>query len=154
MSDYVEFTGRVETLEWGKSTYTIVRLPDDVAERLAAEGAKRVEGEINEFPVNLAPTRAPVLAETFLWTGRSVLDRIGLAPGDEVEVRLRKAPDDEVETPDDVAAALRAADATHLWEALTPGKRRGLIYQIGTARTQATRDKRIVKLIADIGGAA
>jgi Bacteriocin-protection, YdeI or OmpD-Associated/Domain of unknown function (DUF1905) len=154
MSAYVEFTGRVETLAWGKSTYTIVRLPDEVAERLAAEGARRVEGEINEFPVNLAPTRAPVLDETFLWAGKSLLDRIGLAPGDEVEVRLRKAPDDEVETPDDVAAALRSAGATHLWEALTPGRRRGLLYQIGTAKTQATRDKRIAKLIADIGGAA
>jgi hypothetical protein len=153
MSDYVEFTGRIETLEWGKSTYTILRLPDDVAERFAAERARRVEGEINEFPVNLAPTRAPVLEETFLWTGKSLLDRIGLVPGDEVEVRLRTAPDDEVETPDDVAAALRAAGATRLWDALTPGKRRGLLYQIGTAKTHATRDKRIVKLIADIGGA-
>jgi hypothetical protein len=153
MSDYVEFTGRIETLEWGTSTYTIVRLPDEVAARLAAEGARRVEGEINEAPVNLAPTKAPVLEATFLWTGKSLLDRIGLAPGDEVEVRLRKAPDDEVDTPDDLAAALRAAGASHLWEALTPGKRRGMIYQIGTAKTQATRDRRIAKLIGDLGGA-
>jgi hypothetical protein len=154
MSDYVEFTGRIETLDWGTSTYTIVRLPDEVAARFAAEGARRVEGEINEVPVNLAPTRAPVIGETFLWTGRSLLDRIGLAPGDEVEVRLRKAPDDEVETPEDLAAALRAAGASHLWEALTPGRRRGMIYQIGTAKTQATRDRRIAKLIGDLGGTA
>jgi hypothetical protein len=154
MSDYVEFTGRIETLEWGKATYTILGLPADVAARLAAEGARRVEGEINEFPVNLAPARAPVLEETFLWAGKSLLARIGLEPGDEVEVRLRKAPDDEVETPEDVAAALRAAGATQLWEALTPGKRRGLLYQIGTAKSQATRDRRIAKLMGDIGGAA
>jgi hypothetical protein len=151
MSDYLEFTGRIETLEWGKATYTIVRLPDDVAGRFAAEGARRVEGEINEFPVNLAPTRAPVLEATFLWTGKSLLDRIGIGPGDEVEVRLRTAPDDEVETPDDIASALRAAGSTHLWEGLTPGKRRGLLYQIGTAKTQATRDKRIAKLIGELG---
>jgi hypothetical protein len=154
MSDYVEFTGRIETLEWGKATYTILRLPADVAARLASEGARRVEGEINEFPVNLAPARAPVLEETFLWAGKSLLARIGLEPGDEVEVRLRKAPDDEVETPEDVAAALRAAGATQLWEALTPGKRRGLLYQIGTSKSQATRDRRIAKLMGDIGGAA
>ena len=154
MSDYVEFTGRIETLDWGRSTYTIVRLPVEVAGRLAAEGARRVEGEINEHPVNLAPTRAPVIEETFLWTGKSLLDRIGLAPGDEVEVRLRKAPDDEVEVPEDVAAALRAAGATHLWEALTPGKRRGILYQIGTAKSQATRDRRIAKLLGEIGDPA
>ena len=153
MSDYIVFTGRIETLEWGRSTYAILRLPEEVAERLAAEGAKRVEGEMNEHPVNLAPTRAPVIVETFLWTGKSLLDRIGLAPGDEVEVRLRKAPDDEVDMPDDLAAALRTAGATHLWEALTPGKRRGMLYQVGTAKTRATRDKRIAKLIGGIGGA-
>lgn len=154
MSDYIEFTGRIETLDWGTSTYTILRLPGEVAARLAAERARRVEGEMNEVPVNLAPTRAPVLEETFLWAGRSLLDRIGLAPGDEVEVRLRKAPDDEVEVPEDLAAALRAAGASHLWEALTPGKRRGMIYQIGTAKTQATRDRRIAKLVGDLGGMA
>jgi antitoxin component of MazEF toxin-antitoxin module len=154
MSDYIAFTGRIEMLEWGKATYTIVRLPDEVAEQLASDGAKRVEGEINDHTVNLAPTRAPVLDGTFLWTGRSLLERIGLAPGDEVEVRLRKAPDDEVELPDDLALALRAAGASHLWEALTPGRRRGMIYQIGTAKTQATRDRRIARLIGDIGGEA
>ena len=153
MSDYIAFTGRLETLDWGRSSYTILRLPQEVAQRLAAEGARRVEGEINEHPVNLAPTRAPVLVDTFLWTGKSLLDRIGLAPGDAVEVRLRKAPDDEVDMPDDLAAALRAAGATHLWEALTPGKRRGMLYQIATAKSQATRDRRIAKLIGDIGGA-
>ena len=154
MSDYIAFTGRIETLDWGRSTYTIVRLPAEVAERLAAEGARRVEGEINEHPVNLAPTRAPVIEDTFLWTGKSLLDRIGLAPGDAVEVRLRKAPDDEVEVPEDLAAALRAAGATHLWEALTPGRRRGMIYQIGTAKSQATRDRRIAKLLGEIGDPA
>ena len=154
MSDYIEFTGRIETLDWGASTYTILRLPSEVAERLASEGAKRVEGEMNEHPVNLAPTRAPVLDETFLWTGRSLLDRIGLEPGDAVEVRLRKAPDDAVDTPDDVAAALRRAGATHLWEALTPGRRRGLLYQLSTAKAQATRDRRIARLISDLAGDA
>ena len=154
MSDYLEFTGRIETLDWGRASYTILRLPDEVAARLAAEGASRVEGEINEHPVNLAPTRAPVLDATFLWTGKSLLDRIGLGPGDAVEVRLRKAPGDEVDTPDDLAAALRAAGASHLWEGLTPGKRRGMIYQIGTAKTQATRDRRIAKLIGELGEAS
>jgi hypothetical protein len=154
MSDYIEFTGRIETLDWGTSTYTFLRLPDEVAARFAAEGAQRVEGEINEFPVNLAPTRTPVTEETFLWTGKSLLDRIGLAPGDEVEVRLRKAADDDVEVPEDIAAALRAAGVSHLWDALTPGRRRGIIYQVGTAKRQEARDKRIAKLIGDLGGAA
>ena len=125
-----------------------------MAARFAAEGARRVEGEMNEVPVNLAPDAgAGAGARRSSGPGKSLLDRIGLEPGDVVEVRLRTAPDDEVDTPDDVAAALRAAEASHLWEALTPGKRRGLLYQIGTAKTQATRDKRIAALVAELGGA-
>ncbi len=86
----------------------------------------------------------------FLWAGQSLLDRIGIQPGEPVEVRLRPAPDDRVDLDPDVEAALRAADLTGTWEALTPGKRRGLLYQIGTAKTEPTRQKRILKLIRDL----
>ena len=151
MNDYLEFTGRIEARDWGKSTYTLLRLPDGIAAALAAQGAKRVEGEINEHPVNLAPTRAPALEGTFLWTGKTLLRQIGLAPGDAVEVRLKKAPDGAVDLPHDLALALRAEGIRHFWEALTPGKQRGMIYQISTAKAQATRDRRITKLLSALG---
>ena len=86
----------------------------------------------------------------FLWAGQSLLDRIGLTPGDPVEVRLRPAPDDRVDLPDDIAADLRAAGAFAAWERLTPGKRRGHLYQIDIARTAATRAKRIAALITGL----
>lgn len=148
MSDWVTFEGMVETVDWGRATYTILRLPDTVAEALA--GTRRVEGEIADHPVNLAITRAPVVDGPFLWAGQSLLDRVGIAPGDRVEIRLRPAPDDRVDTPPDVAAALAAAGLTARWEALTPGKRRGLLYKIDTAKTAPTRSKRIAALIADL----
>lgn len=144
MSDFVTFTARVEPLVWGKSTYTILRLPPDVA--AALHPAKRVGGEVNDHPVNLALTRAPVVEGVFLWAGQSLLDRVGITPGEPVEVRLRPAPDDRVDTPDDIAAALRASGASAAWDALTHGKRRGLIYQISTAKTDATRSKRTLAL--------
>lgn len=146
-TDWVEFEGRVEPLLWGRATYTILPLPPRIAADLQARGAKRVEGEINDHPVNLALARAPVAEGPFLWAGQSLLDRLGVAPGEVLEVRLRPAPDDRVDTPDDIAAALRAAGQTAAWEALTPGKRRGLLYQIDTAKTAPTRTKRIAALI-------
>jgi hypothetical protein len=148
MSDYVTFEGRIEPMVWGRATYTILRLPPEVVAVLGA--ARRVEGEIAEHPINLAPTRAPVIEGAFLWAGQSLLDRIGIAPGDVVEVRLRPAPDDRVDVPDDVALAVRAADVLSVWEALTPGKRRGLLYKIETAKTDATRQKRIGLLVAEL----
>lgn len=135
-------------MDWGRATYTILPVPTEVVQALGA--TKRVEGEIAEHPVNLALSRAPVVEGVFLWTGQSLLDRIGVAPGEVVEVRLRPAPDDVVDMPDDVAGALARAGLTALWEGLTPGKRRGLLYQIATARTAPTREKRIARLVADL----
>jgi hypothetical protein len=152
MSDYVEFEGRVEPLEWGRATYTILRLPAEVVEALGK--TKRVEGEINEHPMNLALTRAPVTPDVFLWAGQSLLDRIGIAPGEPLEIRLRAAPDDVVDVPDDVALALRAGDATAAWDGLTPGKQRGLLYPVNSAKTAPTRAKRIAALVASLTGAA
>jgi Bacteriocin-protection, YdeI or OmpD-Associated/Domain of unknown function (DUF1905) len=146
MADYVTFDGQITPLEWGKSTYTILRLPPDVVLSLGA--TKRVEGEINDHPVNLALTRAPVCPDVFLWAGQSLLDRIGIAPGEAVEVRLRPAPNTLVDVPDDITLALRQGDAMVEWETLTPGKQRGLLYQISTAKTEATRAKRILSMIA------
>ncbi len=152
MSDWLEFEGRITPLEWGRATYTILRLPSDVAETLAARKARRVEGEINDQPVNLALSRAPVVDGVFLWAGQTLLDRLSAEPGEPLEVRLRPTSADIVDTPDDLAAALRTAGASAAWEALTPGKRRGLLYKVETAKTAPTRAKRIAALVAEVSG--
>ena len=148
MTGWVAFEGRVEPLTWGRATYTILRLPDDALRSLGK--TRRVEGEIAAHPVNLALSRAPVVEGVFLWTGQNLLDRIGIQPGEPVEVRLRPAPDDRVDLDPDIEAALRAEGVMAAWEALTPGKRRGLLYQVATARTEPTRLKRIQRLVDDL----
>jgi hypothetical protein len=148
MTDFVTFEARVEPVVWGRATYTVLRVPDDV---IAALGpTRRVEGEIAEHPVNLALSRAPVIEGVFLWAGQSLLDRVGIAPGTPVEVRLRPAPDDLVDLPDEVAAALMAQGALTAWDALSPGKRRAMLYQVNAAKTPPTRQKRIARLGQDL----
>jgi hypothetical protein len=147
---WLTFEGTVRPVTWGRATYTVLPLPDDVAAALERAGARRVEGEIAEYPVNLALSRAPVLDGVFLWAGKSLLDRIGIEPGQTVEIRLRPAPDAVVDTPDDIAAALRGGGVLARWEALTPGRRRGLLYRIDTARTAATRARRIAALVTEL----
>ncbi|MEM9474455.1 MAG: YdeI/OmpD-associated family protein [Pseudomonadota bacterium] len=154
MSDYHAFEACVEPMDWGKSTYTVLRLPPEVEEALVAEGAKRVEGEVNDHPVNLALTRAPVIDGAFLWAGKTLLDAAGIAPGEWIEVRLRKADPDAVEVPGDVTAALYAAGAVAAFEALSPGKKRGVLHRIETAKRAETRMKRIAEMIAGLGDAA
>jgi Bacteriocin-protection, YdeI or OmpD-Associated len=150
VTGWVTFEGRVVPLSWGKASYTILPLPEEVVAALGP--CRRVEGEIADHPVNLAPSRAPVVDGVFLWAGQTLLDRIGIAPGERVEVRLRPAPDDRVDLDQDIEASLRAGDLTAAWEALTPGKRRGMLYQIATAKTDVTRQKRIAKLVAQLSG--
>lgn len=137
-------------MEWGKSVYTVLPLPPDVAAALAREGARRVDGEINDRAINLALTTSPVFEGVFLWAGKSLLDEIGIGPGELIEVRLRKADPDQVDVPDDVILALRQAEATDRWARLTPGKQRGLLHSVTTAKRADTRSKRIAKLIADL----
>jgi hypothetical protein len=150
VSDWVEFEGAIVPVEWGRAVYTILRLPPEVQDALA--GTKRVEGEFGEHPVNLGLARAPVVEGAFLWTGKSLMERTGLRPGERFDVRLRPAPDDAVDIAPDVEAALSAGDVLAVWEGLTPGKRRGLLYRIETARTAATRAKRIAALVAELEG--
>jgi hypothetical protein len=147
---YVTFEGRIEPLVWGNSTYTILRLPPHIADDLAKGGTKRVEGELAEHPINLALSRGAGVEGVFLWAGQSLLDRTGLLVGRIVEVRLRPAPDDLVDTPEDVLTALHQGDALAQWGCLTPGKQRGMIYKIITAKTDGTRAKRIAALVSSL----
>jgi hypothetical protein len=147
MTGRVCFEAVVEPLVRGRTTYSILRLPPEVAQVLQASGARRVEGEIAEHPVNLALSRTPEVDGVFLWAGKSLLDRLGAQPGERLEVRLRAAPPGAVDTPGDVAAALRRAGKTDAWQCLTPGKKRAALYHIDTAKTGATRAKRIAAMI-------
>jgi Bacteriocin-protection, YdeI or OmpD-Associated/Domain of unknown function (DUF1905) len=150
MTDYVTFEAFVVAMPWGKATYTVIRIPSDIAASLENAGAKRVEGEINEHPVNLAISKAPVFEGLFFWAGKSLLNRLSVYPGQQLEIRIRPAQNDRVDLPDDVAFELRMQGVLDRWEALTPGKRRGFLYKIDTARTGSTRSKRLSELVASL----
>jgi uncharacterized protein YdeI (YjbR/CyaY-like superfamily) len=53
-----------------------------------------------------------------------------------------------VDLPEDVALALRRADLTAAWDALTPGRKRGLLHSVATAKRADTRARRIDALLA------
>ncbi|RED12865.1 YdeI/OmpD-associated family protein [Pontivivens insulae] len=147
MSDWVAFEGEIVAMEWGNSTYTVLPIPDEVIEDPALADARRVEVELNDHPFNMALTKAPPIEQIFVYTGKDVLAQAGIAPGDQIDVRMRLADPDQVDLPDDVARALIAAGLLEDWEALSPGKRRGLLHGVQSAKRAETRAKRIAKLI-------
>ena len=122
-------------------------IPEDIAAALKTNGAKRVEIEFNDHPFNMALTKSPVFTGTFVYAGKAILRAAAISPGEEIEVRLRKADPDLVEVPEDVMLAIRAATASGAWSALTPGKQRGLLHNVNSAKRSETRSRRISQLV-------
>ncbi|WP_415401605.1 YdeI/OmpD-associated family protein [Tateyamaria sp. SN3-11] len=147
--DWVYFEGVIAPMEWGKNTYTILPLPDEVVAALP-EGTKRIEGEFGDFPINLALTKAPVINGVFVYTGKAFLRDSGLEVGAPFDARIRAVDPDLVEMPEDVMAALRAAGRSADWAALSPGQQRGRLHLVNTAKRADTRTKRIATLIAEL----
>ena len=107
MTDSISFHGRIVPMEWGDSTYTVLPIPDDVFAILSAEGARRVEIELNDHPYNLALTKVPRIASIFVYTGKAVLRETSIEPHQPIDVRIRKADPNEVEAPVDVLLSIR-----------------------------------------------
>lgn len=147
MSDWVAFEGEIVAMEWGNSTYTVLPIPDEVIADPALADVRRVEVELNDHPFNMALTKAPPIDQIFVYTGKAVLTQAGIAPGDQIDVRVRLADPDQVDLPDDVARALIAVGLLEEWETLSPGKRRRLLHGVQSAKRAETRAKRIAKLI-------
>ncbi|MEX0367728.1 MAG: YdeI/OmpD-associated family protein [Ruegeria sp.] len=147
--NWLWFEGVIEPMEWGKNTYTIVRLPDDIAAGLPPK-TKRVEGEFGDFPINLALTKAPVIDGIYVYTGKTFLRDSGLEVGQPFDARVRPVDPDIVEVPEEVLAALRRAGRSADWSALSAGQQRSRLHLVNTAKRADTRAKRIAKLIADL----
>ena len=151
--EWFSFEGQIVPMQWGKSTFTILPIPEDVNGALTEQNAKRVEIEINDTPLNLALTKAPVLDQTVVYTGKEVLKTLEVAPGELFDVRVRKADPNLVDEPADLVAALLQQEALSLWDGLTPGRKRGFLHHINAAKRPTTRSIRIDKLIADLKSA-
>lgn len=104
----------------------------------------------NTHPINLALRQFS--GGVCLWTGKNLLSRIGASAGDAVAVRLRKVDPDYVETPDDLAAALRSAGRSQVWEGLSAGQKRAALYQFDAASRPQTRDSRIARFVEQLAG--
>lgn len=77
----------------------------------------------------------------------------GVNGGDEVDVtiELDSAPR-TYDLPDDLAAALAAKPgATEAFHASAPSKRKEFVRQVNDAKTAETRERRIAKIVADLG---
>lgn len=109
-----------------------------------ARGNKlRVEAEIEGVPLHGAWLSSPGRGH-YLMISPGLMKELGLSLEDEVTVRFKPESEDVVRVPEELEQALAAkASWRRLWEALTPGRRRGLSFFVSNAKGAATRARRV-----------
>lgn len=143
------FTGLVEAHDLGRYRYTVVWLPEALAEQLPLQRHPRlrISGEINEHP--LSGAWQPSRGRWYLMLGKPLLRTTGLSLDCLAEVRFRVEPQDEVEVPSGLDEAIaRDECASARWQELSAGKQRALCHFVGAARSTTTQAKRIDQAIA------
>jgi len=126
-----------------------IRIPDEVVEEL---GGKRVPVTVTLRGRTYQSTTAVMGGFNLVSLAKEHRDAAGVGIGDEVEVTIvRDDAPREVEVPAEVAAdpALRAA-----WDALAPSRRKEHARQLVEAKTDATRARRLEKLLAALTSSA
>jgi hypothetical protein len=137
-------------LELSKKTATGIQVPREVVESLGAGKRPAVKVTINGYTYR--NTIAPMGGVYMLSVSGEVRENAGIAANDEVEVELEldTAPR-EVVVPPDFAAALDAdADARRSFDALSYSNKRRHILSVEGARSDETRQRRIVKSVEEL----
>jgi hypothetical protein len=147
---WVEFDALIELLPWGRNVYTIIRLEKALETAAKVAGTRRVEGTIDDVPVNVGVNRADVLPDAFMYAGKGLQRRLGTRPGDVVSCRLRPADPDEVPLADDVLRALADADRLDAFQRKRPADRRRLLQPIEDAARSEIRQRRITALLRSL----
>ncbi len=126
-----------------------VAVPQAIAQHFP--GAKRLRGSIDGTTFSRAVI-ATDDGELRLRFGRDWLRDAGLSPGDVVTVELDADQDpDRVDVPSELAVLLEADPvAEHLWEELTPGRQRSLVYGVERAKRTETRRRRARSLVDEL----
>ncbi len=133
----VQFTAEMYVFE-NSLWYHHFLVPNEIVDQfLALPSAKRVLCTINGTTTLHCSFMPDGLGGWFIMLNQKLRTALGLREGSEISVTL--APDNSeygLPMPDEFREALRQDDeANRVFEALTPGKKRGLIYQVGNVKS-------------------
>lgn len=138
------------TIELGGKTATGIHVPEQVVESLGSGKRPRVRSTINGYTYR--STVAPMGGVYMLPVSAEVRESAGVAAGDTVEVELQLDTEPrEVTVPDDVATALnRDAAARQFFDTLSYSNKQRLVLSIDGAKTDETRQRRIVNTVSKL----
>ena len=135
----------------GGKTATGIEVPAHVVDAVG-QGRKRVPVTVTIGSYSYRTTIAPMSGSFFVPLAAEHRTAAGLAAGDEVDVDLE--PDTAprtVEVPDDLATALGSEPGVRAaFDALSYSNQRRLVLAVQGAKTDATRQRRIEKAVAEL----
>jgi antitoxin component of MazEF toxin-antitoxin module len=130
---------------------TGIRIPAEVIAALGPQKRPKVKVTVNGYTYR---NTVAVFGDVFM-VGVSQEHRAaaGLEAGDQVEVTLELDLEPRtVEVPDDLRAALsEKAGAIEKFDALAFSRRKEFVRQVEDAKTQETRERRIARIVAELG---
>lgn len=137
------------TLELHGKTATGIRVPDEVVQALAAGNRPAVVVTLNGHAYRT--TVAKMGGRFLVPVAADVRTAAAVAAGDELDVgiELDTAPR-TVDVPDALAVALSAAGVRDAFDAWSGSRRKEAARSIDDAKTDATRERRIAKVIESL----
>ena len=142
------FTAPLEKMN-AQMAFTYVEVPIDVEHEFGTKGRVRVQGTVNGVAVDraLMPQKSGV---HIIILGGDIRRAAGIKrEGDRVQVEFWKHPTpDQLDLPEELAETLDfLPEMKAAWDKLTPGMKRSMCYWVGSAKTEATRAKRVAELL-------
>ncbi|MBM9466670.1 YdeI/OmpD-associated family protein [Nakamurella leprariae] len=127
-----------------------IEVPAEVVEAFGA--GKRVPVRVTVQQYSYDSTIAVMGGRFLIPLAASHRKAAGVAGGDEVTVTLEHdAAPRSVELPEDLAAALVEAGVRDAFDALAPSRRKEHVRAVTEAKAEATRQRRIVKVVEQLG---
>jgi Bacteriocin-protection, YdeI or OmpD-Associated/Domain of unknown function (DUF1905) len=147
----ITFTATVQQYEGVEENVTGIRVPAEVMSALGTQKRLKVKVSLNGYAFR--STVARYRGVLMLPLSAEKREAAGVKAGDQVEVTLE--PDTEprtVEVPDDLAAALAEKPGVRAaFDALSYTMRKEYVRQVGSAKAQETRNRRIAGIVAKLG---
>ncbi len=152
-SPVIRFETKIEKQDFGTFAFTAIKLDPRLHEILPLKEFPRLRVEVDLNGVVFKGSWQPSGGQWYLIVARPKLKKAGLELGSPVKVAFRVIPQDDVDVPEELARELEVdTSAAEAWEALSPGKRRGLAYLISEPKTPKTRGVRLAKVLAMLHG--
>lgn len=152
MSKPFQFDAIVSVLDFGRMSYSVLYAPPEIVRELSlADNPRlRIDGFVADqrFKGAFQPAGEN---QYYLILSKRFLKSAGLSPGDTATALFTIADPDAVDVPLELQHALQAnPDAAAKWDALTPGKRRGLAYRVASAKREKTKSRRVEEVLEEL----